>query len=148
MSQMFGGTAATTAPMPAATDVGYTPQGPAGTPTAESSGGTPAGPGPAGGITPTFAKNLSLTQRFAEMLGKTPEERERNAKAFAALTKDISGITRTMSESSLMQRMMQEQMGGAGELIPGASPSGGIAAIPRTFDPGQASNIMSQLGFK
>jgi hypothetical protein len=87
-------------------------------------------------------------QRFAGFLGDDPDEREKNAKAFAALAKDIGGIGRTMSESSIMQRMMKEQMGGSATMIPGGSPAGGIAAIPRTFDPGQASNIMSQLGFK
>lgn len=133
--------------MPTDTSVGYSPQGPIGQEVGPSSGGTPLGEGPAGGGPPGVA-GLSKMQKFAEFLGSTPEEREKNAKAFAAMVKDIGNIGRTMSESSLMQRMMSEQMGGAAYIGEGTSPSGGIAAIPRTFDPSQAQGIMAQLGFK
>lgn len=92
--------------------------------------------------------NMGIMQKFAGMLGDTPEERAKNATKFAALVKDVGSIGRTLQDSTLMQRMMKEQMSGGGTIIPGASPSGGVASIPRSFDPGQAANIMSQLGFK
>jgi hypothetical protein len=148
MGQMLSGGAPAPTPMPTPTDVGYTPAGPVGAVSGPSSGGTPAGPGPAGGTPGTFVNNVGFLQRVGKFFGDTQEEREKNAKAFAALTKDLGGIGRTMSESSLMQRMMKEQMAGEATMIPGGSPAGGIAAIPRTFDPGTAQGIMSQLGFK
>ena len=84
---------------------------------------------------------------FAIKLGDTPEEREKNAKAFAAAVKDIGSLTANLSESTLMQSMMKN-MGGPAYLDTGASPSGGVAAIPKTFDPSLASHIVNQMGYK
>jgi hypothetical protein len=85
---------------------------------------------------------------FASFLGDTPEERADNAKKFAALVKDVGNTVKDVGDSTLMQRMMKEQMGGAQFIGEGQSPSGGISPIPRTFDPSAAAQIMSRLGFK
>ena len=80
------------------------------------------------------------------MLGKTPEEREKNAKALAAGVKDINGLVGTISETTLLQRMMEAQ--GAGLGFVSGSPGASVGDIPRSFTPASASPIMSQLGFK
>jgi len=86
---------------------------------------------------------------FSSFLGDDPEEREQNAKAFAALVKDVGASVNDMTESTLMQRMMKEAMGGGGgHLSSGTGPSGGVAAIPKTFDPSLASHIVNQMGYK
>jgi len=85
---------------------------------------------------------------MASFMGDTPEEREKNSKAFAALVKDVGSSVTDISESTLMQRMMKESMGGPAYLDSGASPSGGVAAIPKTFDPSLASHIVNQMGYK
>lgn len=87
-------------------------------------------------------------QDFASFLGDTPEERENNAKKFAALVKDIGNMGQSVSDSTLMQRMMKHAGGGPTAIMEGQGPSGGISAIPRTFDPATAGQIMSKLGFK
>lgn len=89
-------------------------------------------------------KNLN---GFAMKLGDTPEEREKNAKAFASAVKDVGSLTANLSESTLMQQMMKN-MGGPSYLDTGTSPSGGVAAIPKTFDPSMASHIVNQMGYK
>jgi len=85
---------------------------------------------------------------FASFLGDTPEERADNAKKFAALVKDVGNTVKDVGDSTIMQRMMKESMGGPSYISEGQSPSGGISAIPRTFDPATAGQIMSRLGFK
>jgi hypothetical protein len=93
-------------------------------------------------------KGAGTLNSFASILGKTPEEREANAKAFAALTKDVGNAVKDMSESTLMQRMMEHSMSGPSYLDTGTSPSGGVAAIPKTFDPAMAAQIMNRFGFR
>jgi len=87
-------------------------------------------------------------QGFASFLGDDPKEREINAKKFAALVKDVGNIGKDVSDSTLMQRMMKEGMSGPQYISEGQGPSGGVSAIPRTFDPATAGQIMSRLGFK
>lgn len=100
------------------------------------------------GILGAGAGALDTMRSFAMKLGKTPEEREKNAKAFAALVKDVGSMASTMSESSLMQRMMEHSMSGPTFLDTGTAPSGGVASIPKTFDPSVASHIVNQMGYK
>jgi hypothetical protein len=100
------------------------------------------------GIVGGLSKGLDKIKGMASFLGDTQEERENNAKKFAALVKDIGNVGKDVADSTLMQRMMKEQMGGPAYISEGASPSGGVSAIPRTFDPATAGQIMSRLGFK
>jgi|SRR5215467_4148474 len=95
-----------------------------------------------------LAAGYDKMQNFASFLGDTPEERANNAKKFAAMVKDIGNLGTSISDSTLMQRMMKEQMKGPMAITEGQNPSGGVGAIPRTFDPGSAAGIMSRLGFK
>lgn len=90
---------------------------------------------------------LSKMTDFASLLGDTPEERADNAKKYAALVKDVGNSVNDISQSTLMQRMMKHKTGPQ-YVQEGQSPSGGVAAIPRTFDPQTAGQIMSHLGFK
>lgn len=108
------------------------------------------GPMPAeGAVEPSgLLGGLKKMTNFASFLGDTPEERADNAKKFAALVKDVGNTVKDVGDSTLMQRMMKEQMGGPSYVSEGQSPSGGVSAIPRTFDPSQAASIMSRLGFK
>jgi hypothetical protein len=102
----------------------------------------------ASGLMGGLAKGLDKIQGFSSFLGDTQEERENNAKKFAALVKDIGNVGTDVMESTLMQRMMKEGSGGPSYISEGQSPSGGVSAIPRTFDPATAGQIMSRLGFK
>jgi hypothetical protein len=77
------------------------------------------------------------------ILGHTPEERETNAKALAASVKDINGLVSSMSESTLMQRMMEAQGHGLGFME--GSPGAPVSPIERTPLGGP---VMSQLGFR
>jgi hypothetical protein len=94
--------------------------------------------------TKNLKDNLGLMQKFTNLLGKTPEEREKNSKIFAALVKDLGNVGKSITDSTLMQRMMSEQSGGMAMLDQGGQ--GGMpAAIPRTdYGPG----IMPSGGFK
>jgi hypothetical protein len=88
--------------------------------------------------------NLGIMQKFTNLLGKTPEEREKNAKIFAALVKDLGNVGKSLTDSTLMQRMMSEQMGGIQPMGEGG-PGGMPAAIPRS----DFSNpIVPQGGFR
>lgn len=102
---------------------------------------------PGSGLMGVLSGFKKLTD-FAGFLGDTPEEREKNAKQFAALVKDVGGAVNDMGDSTLMQRMMKASMSGPQYLNDGSSPSGGVAAIPRTFDPSLASHIVNQMGYK
>jgi hypothetical protein len=108
------------------------------------------GPMPAeGAVAPSgILGGVKKLTDFASFLGDSPEERADNAKKFAALVKDVGNTVSDVSDSTLMQRMMKEQMGGPSYIGEGGSPSGGVSAIPRTFDPQTAGQIMSKLGFK
>jgi hypothetical protein len=79
------------------------------------------------------------------MLGKTRDERVTNAKALAAVVKDVSSLATTASETTLLQRMMEAQSNGLGFATP--SPTSGISEPPRTFSAAAAAPIMSQVGF-
>jgi hypothetical protein len=93
-------------------------------------------------------QNLSLMQRFANLLGATPEERTKNAKQFAAMVKDVGSMGASMQQGTLMKRMMKEQMRMPMAVMGGGGPAGGVAAIPRSFDPGEAAASMNRTGFK
>jgi hypothetical protein len=86
-----------------------------------------------------------MMNSMANMLGKTREERTTNAKALAAVVKDISSLASTASETTLLQRMMEAQSNGLGFATP--APTQGIQEVPRTFSPAAAAPIMSQVGF-
>src|SRR4029077_8203569 len=138
---------------PGDTSVGYSPEGPIGQASGPSSGGTPLGPGPAGGVdaqsaTQNMQDNTGLLSKVSNLFGKDQKEREKNAKAFAALVKDVGDATKTLGSSTLMQRMMTEQMRAPMAIVGGGGASGGVAAIPRSFDPGAAAASMSRAGFK
>src|SRR5262245_22756011 len=77
-------------------------------------------------------ENLSTMQKFTNLLGKDPKEREKNAKIFAALVKDLGNVGAGLAQSTLMQRMMEEQMNSP-TYIPGGQASGGVGALPTTF---------------
>lgn len=117
-------------------------------PSPDFMGPMPAGRQGASGALGMMAKGFDKMQNFASFLGDTPEERADNAKKFAAMVKDVGNLGKDISDSTLMQRMMKEQMGGPSYIGEPSSPSGGVSAIPRTFDPSQAASIMSRLGFK
>jgi hypothetical protein len=102
----------------------------------------------ASGVAGGLSKGLDKIKGFASFLGDSQDERENNAKKFAALVKDIGNMGKDMADSTLMQRLMKESMSGPAYMSEGQAPSGGIAAIPPTFDPATAGRIMSQLGFK
>jgi len=100
------------------------------------------------GMLGMLASGYDKMQGFSQFLGDTPEERVTNAKAFAAMVKDVGSLGKTMSDSTLMQRMLKDSTRGITSIGGGEGPSGGIAAIPKTFDPTMAQGIMSRLGFK
>lgn len=106
-----------------------------------------AGGNPGSGLLGMLGGIRKMTD-FASLLGDTQEERVQNAQKFAALVKDVGNVVQDAGESTLMQRMMQASMSGPMYLDSGANPSGGVAAIPRTFDPAMASQIMSRTSFK
>jgi hypothetical protein len=56
----------------------------------------------------------------------------------------VGNIGKTVADSTLMQRMMKEQMGGP-SVITGGSASGGVGAIPQSNVGGP---VMSSLGFR
>lgn len=93
-------------------------------------------------------KNLSIMQRMANLLGDTPEERTKNAKQFAAMVKDVGSMGASMQQGTLMKRMMKEQMRMPMAVMGGGGPTGGVAAIPRSFDPGEAAASMNRAGYK
>ena len=95
---------------------------------------------------PTDASLATAMKGIQNMLGKTPEERERNAKALAAGVKDINSLVGSISETTLLQRMMEAQGSGLGFVS--GNPGSAVAEIPRSFTPASASPIVSQLGFK
>jgi len=100
------------------------------------------------GMMGALSRGMDKAKMVSSFMGDNEQERIANLKAFTALTKDIGGVTTALSQSTLMDRIMKEgtkpmtTMGGEG------GPSGGIAAIPKTFDPAMAQGIMSRLGFK
>ena len=97
---------------------------------------------------PVDGGGMSAVMRgMQNMLGKTPEERETNAKALSAAVRDINGLVGTMSETTLLQRMMEAQGSGMG-FVEGSPGSAAGAEIPRSFTPSSASPIVSQLGFR
>jgi hypothetical protein len=93
-------------------------------------------------------ENLSIMQRFANLLGKDPKERAENAKVFAAMVKDVGSLGANMQQSTLMKRMMTEQMRAPLAIMGGGQASGGVGAIPRSFDPGEAAASMNRVGYK
>lgn len=107
--------------------------------------GVPVGGG--GGLSGVLGA-FSKLNGIASMFGKDPKEREANAKTFASLVKDVGNTVTDLSESTLMQRMMEASMGGPSYLSEGGNASGGVGAIPKTFDPSLASHIMNQMGYK
>jgi hypothetical protein len=87
-----------------------------------------------------------MMNSMANMLGKTKEERTTNAKALAAVVKDLGSLATTASETTLLQRMMEAQGSGIGFVsAPGSGP--GIGDVPRSFSPAAAAPVMSQVGF-
>lgn len=82
--------------------------------------------------TEALKENLSTMQKFTNLLGKDPKEREKNAKIFAALVKDLGNVGAGLAQSTLMQRMMEEQMNSP-VYLPGGQASGGVGALPTTF---------------
>jgi hypothetical protein len=119
-----------------------------GRPSPEFVGPMPGARQGASGVAGGLSKGLDKIKGFASFLGDSQDERENNAKKFAALVKDIGNMGKDMADSTLMQRLMKESMSGPAYMSEGQAPSGGIAAIPPTFDPATAGRIMSQLGFK
>lgn len=116
-------------------------------PSPDFMGPMPAGRQGSSGVLGGLAAGFDKMQNFASFLGDTPEERADNAKKFAAMVKDVGNLGKDISDSTLMQRMMKEQMAGPSYISEGQNPSGGVSAIPRTFDPSSVG-VMSRLGFK
>jgi hypothetical protein len=94
--------------------------------------------------------SMSLMRRMALLFGKDTEEQVKNINAFSSTVKDVGNTVSKMGETTLMQRMMEAaSKGGIQFLGEGKGPaSGGIAAIPKTFDPSLASHIMNHQGYK
>ena len=104
---------------------------------------------PEGKVDPSgLLGGLSKMTDFASLLGDTRRgARRQSRRSMPALVKDVGNTVQDVGQSTLMQRMMKHKSGPM-YVQEGQSPSGGVAAIPRTFDPQTAGQIMSHLGFK
>jgi len=91
-------------------------------------------------------QNLGFMQKFANLLGKDPDERAKNAKVFAAMVKDLGNVGKAMSDSTLMQRMMSEQMN-APQMLEGGGAAPNVGAIAPSAGGGINTPVMATGGF-
>jgi hypothetical protein len=148
MSQMMGGAG----DMSAASGAGGAVASAAGMPS-DTLFGMPIGGGGGGtpGMDPTAMNNLSSNmqnmQGMASFLGDTPEERTKNARAFADMVQQLGKMGSTVAQSTIMQRMMKHQIRPIAELNTGQQ-SGGVSSIPSGMSADDTSPIMSRMGYK
>ena len=145
MSQLMGGATGVTSAIPeAGAGAGLGAGAASG---AYGAGGLDAVLG-TGGESPVSGGGGGLSTIFSgiqNMLGSTPDEREKNAKALAGGVKDINSLVDNISQTTLLRRMMEAQSRGVGFADPNAARGVGIEGFTRTPLGGP---IMSQLGFR
>jgi len=90
---------------------------------------------------------MSHMQDMAMQFGDTPEERTANARAFATLVDQLGKMGKTISDSTILQRMMKGRIRPIAQLSSGQQ-AGGVGAMPSTLPPGVAQSVMSQMGYK
>jgi len=114
-----------------------------GDPNALGASGSPLGPtaaAPPGSVTTDpsgggLMANLAKLKDTMSLFGSTPEEREKNAKAFAAMVKDVGSLGQNLQSSTLLQRLFRHGLKAPIADIGGGQPTAGVSPIPRSFDP-------------
>jgi hypothetical protein len=89
--------------------------------------------------------NLQSAWSFANLLGSNPDERTKNARAFASMVQQLGKMGKDVSESTLLQRMMKGRIRPIAELTSGQQ-SGGTGPMPEYSGPATAP-IMSNTTF-
>jgi hypothetical protein len=139
MGQMLGST-------------GTTAEGPL--QSSDPSMGASAGMGPGApvttgqsGILGALASGFNKLGDITSFLGDNKDEIQKNAKALAALTKDIGAAHQTMLDSTLMRRMIQHGMAAPLAVFGGASAQG-AGRIQPTFSSEAAASAGQWRGMR
>jgi hypothetical protein len=114
--------------------------------------GMPIGGGGGGtvGMDPSAMQNMAANMQdlnqMAMWMGDTPDERTKNAQAFASLVGQLGKMGKDVAGSTIMQRIMKGRIRPIDTMAPPGA--GGVAQLPSTLPPDIAQAVMSRMGYR